>query len=116
VVSVKGGPSVHPTFPSILDIFPKGEGDKDSEKFVSMEFSKDLHRKLDAYFLASQGLPESGINNLGRMLYLSAITVTTVGYGDIAPLTSLTRWLVALEATLGVVTVGLFLNALARRP
>jgi hypothetical protein len=116
LLKVKVGLSVHPTFPGILDIFPKGQGDKDSEKFVSVEFSNDLYRKLDSYFLSSQGLPEHGIDNLGRMFYLSAVTVTTVGYGDIVPLTSLTRWLVALEAILGVVTVGLFLNALARRP
>lgn len=49
----------------------------------------------------------------GRMLYLSAVTVTTVGYGDIVPLTDAARAAVALEGIGGIVLIGLFLNALA---
>lgn len=48
-----------------------------------------------------------------RLLYLSAVTATTVGYGDIVPLTDLARGAVSVEAMLGVVLIGLFLNALA---
>ena len=48
-----------------------------------------------------------------RMLYFSAITITTVGYGDIVPLTAYARALVAVEAVLGIVIVGLFLNSIA---
>jgi hypothetical protein len=48
-----------------------------------------------------------------RMLYLSAVTITTVGYGDIVPLTDLARAAVASEAILGIVLIGLFLNALS---
>lgn len=48
-----------------------------------------------------------------RMLYLSAVTITTLGYGDIVPITTRSRLYISLEAILGIVTVGLFLNALA---
>lgn len=51
--------------------------------------------------------------NFWRMFYLSAVTITTVGYGDIVPVTTATRLLVSLEAILGIVLIGLFLNSLA---
>jgi len=49
------------------------------------------------------------------MFYLSAMTATTVGYGDIVPVTRQARLLVAFEAILEIVIVGLFLNSLATR-
>lgn len=49
------------------------------------------------------------------MFYMSATTITTAGFGDIVPLTNKARMLVTSESILGVVLVGLFLNALARR-
>jgi hypothetical protein len=55
----------------------------------------------------------SDLRTFGRMLYLSAVTVTTVGYGDIVPLTDIARFTVSCEAIAGIVLIGLFLNALA---
>lgn len=49
-----------------------------------------------------------------RMLYLSTITITTTGYGDIVPITNIARVLVAVEAMSGVVVAGLFLNAVVQ--
>lgn len=48
------------------------------------------------------------------MLYLSTITITTTGYGDIVPITNIARVLVAVEAMSGVVVAGLFLNAVVQ--
>lgn len=47
--------------------------------------------------------------------YFSVVTITTLGFGDIAPKTELARIIVAIEALLGVVTIGFFLNAVARQ-
>lgn len=84
--------------------------------------------KPDKYFIAPTEINElfnklrtegSGMNygtdlhTFGRMLYLSAVTVTTVGYGDIVPLTDIARFAVSFEAIAGIVLIGLFLNALA---
>ncbi|MBK8208683.1 MAG: two pore domain potassium channel family protein [Rhodospirillales bacterium] len=49
------------------------------------------------------------------MLYFSSIVITTVGFGDIVPMTALARGIVAFEAVLGVILAGLFLNAIAYR-
>jgi hypothetical protein len=49
------------------------------------------------------------------MLYFSAIVMTTVGFGDIVPLSPMARLAVGLQAVLGVTLFGLFLNAAAHR-
>jgi Ion channel len=49
----------------------------------------------------------------GRMLYFSAIVITTVGFGVIVPITSLARTAVGHEAIVGIILAGLFLNAIA---
>lgn len=64
---------------------------------------------------AAQGDPKDASGLLIRMCYFSATTITTLGYGDITPITSTARVFVAIEAILGVVIVGLFLNAVARK-
>ena len=61
------------------------------------------------------GDPRGLSGYFGRMLYFSATTMTTVGFGDIVPLTSTARALVALEPIIGWVLAGLFLNSLATR-
>ncbi|MGL1861449.1 MAG: potassium channel family protein [Pseudodesulfovibrio sp.] len=50
-----------------------------------------------------------------RMLYFSAVTITTLGFGDIVPISDKNRRLVTLESILGAVFIGLFLNALANK-
>ena len=47
------------------------------------------------------------------MLYLSVVTITTLGYGDIVPITPLARFFTGIEALGGIVLIGLFLNSLA---
>jgi hypothetical protein len=81
--------------------------------------SKQLDAEIMNYFSAISGFPlyfsQDKWSNFPRMLYLSAITVTTVGYGDIVPVTDGARIAVASEAILGIVVIGLFLNGLTAR-
>lgn len=46
-----------------------------------------------------------------RMFHLSATTITTTGYGDIVPLTTMARILTGSEALLGTILMGLFIYA-----
>jgi hypothetical protein len=46
-------------------------------------------------------------------LYFSVVTLTTLGYGDILPTTNLGKAIVSAQTLFGVLTIGLFLNALA---
>jgi voltage-gated potassium channel len=44
---------------------------------------------------------ESGFNNIPESIYWAIVTLTTVGYGDIAPVTALGRFLASLVMILG---------------
>jgi hypothetical protein len=61
----------------------------------------------------TKGMGSEVSGNFVRMLYLSAATITTLGYGDIVPITTVSRLLVSVESILGIVLIGLFLNALS---
>lgn len=78
-------------------------------------FSDALINKLCSYSKAQEGFPSFTSGDYSRMFYLSAITITTVGFGDILPITPLARVLVSIEAIWGIIIIGLFLNSLANR-
>lgn len=64
---------------------------------------------------AISGNPLSISGRFERMLYVSVVTITTLGFGDVVPITPAARRLVMVEAVLGVVLIGLFLNATRER-
>jgi hypothetical protein len=66
-------------------------------------------------FEANQGNPSSLPGGYWRMLYMSAIATTTTGFGDIVPVTTRARMITSAEVFLGIIMVGLFLNALTVR-
>lgn len=98
--------------PKVEDfIYPIWEAkDFDFDYFSSCHISEKMHRNLIAYTYAINGMPIK--DNFVRMLYLSAVTITTLGYGDIVPLSTKARFLVAFESVLGLVFIGLFLGFL----
>ncbi len=55
---------------------------------------------------------EPGVTSLGDCLYFSVVTATTLGYGDITPVTTWARALAALEAVGGMVLVGALISKL----
>lgn len=52
------------------------------------------------------------LNNFQRAFYYSVATITTLGYGDIIPITDTARRLAGLETILGIIVIGLFLGFL----
>ena len=58
-----------------------------------------------------------GENHAGFIssFYFSVITITTLGYGDITPVGSLSQIFTALESLLGIILIGLFLNSLSHK-
>jgi hypothetical protein len=64
---------------------------------------------------AANGNPKDASGLYIRMCYLSAVTITTLGFGDITPVSFSARILVGAESVIGVVLVGLFLNAVAQK-
>ncbi len=83
-----------------------------TESFRRLEVTQDVFERVRAFQGGVSGFPDKVPGGYGRMLYLSLITVSTLGYGDIVPLTSQTRLLTGVEATLGIILLGLFVSSM----
>lgn len=84
-----------------------------SSSTIYVPFSTSLI--IDSLSGTGQGDPKEASGLFIRMCYLSAVTITTLGFGDITPASSFARALVGFEAVLGVVLIGLFLNAVGQK-
>lgn len=80
----------------------------------AIKINPELNNLISTHLLTSSGYLTESNNRFQRMLYLSAVTITTLGYGDIVPINELARFLVALESTLGIIILGLALNSITR--
>ena len=52
-------------------------------------------------------------DRFGRLVYFSAVTAATIGYGDLVPTSRPARLIAAIQALVSIVTIGLFVNALS---
>lgn len=68
-----------------------------------------IYYTLDEYFIDFGVMGHSFLS----CIYLSITTVTTLGLGDITPMTDMAAALIASECVLGVMIAGLFLNSIA---
>ncbi|WP_255151691.1 pentapeptide repeat-containing protein [Halorarius halobius] len=57
----------------------------------------------------------AGIEVLGKNLYFSLVTFTTLGYGDVQPIGTVARVLAGIEAFLGAILIALVVFVLGRR-
>ena len=81
----------------------------------SLLLSGDEASEVTNYILGVNGDPSDLSDSYYRMTYLSAVVITTLGLGDIVPISWPGKVLVAFEALFGIVVAGLFLNSLAYR-
>lgn len=82
---------------------------------VLVSFPRNVFRQLQSYAVAVGGSPSGLPGHFWRMLYLSTSTITTTGFGDIVPLTRNARIAVSVEAVVGLVIMGLFINEISKR-
>lgn len=59
--------------------------------------------------------PETNPNNCLNSLYFSVVTITTLGYGDLTPVTTPAKLWAMIEVVLGVVLMGMFLTSISHR-
>ncbi|WP_212694911.1 potassium channel family protein [Vallitalea pronyensis] len=81
-------------------------------KVCSIKLPMEVSRKLKIFVDSLNGLPYGLKGTYKRMLYLSMVTITTLGYGDIVPITNRARLLVGLESVLGIIIIGLFISSI----
>ena len=69
--------------------------------FIAMAWA-NVYFTVELFFPGSYALPESGFDaGLVRFMYFSFVTITTLGYGDITPLTDRAAGLAIVEALVG---------------
>ena len=81
-------------------------------KLVTPDEYKSIYgSQPDSSLINSDGLVSvpinKGITNFGDALYFTFITITTIGYGDISPVTTIGRVVVILDAILGILIFSL---------
>ncbi|MBD1366991.1 two pore domain potassium channel family protein [Mucilaginibacter sp. ZT4R22] len=81
----------------------------DTLKPTSIVLKDDQIENINNLIGYNQGLIIN--DSLKRMIYFSAVTISTIGYGDIVPIDDNLRLLVGFEAILGIVFIGLFINS-----
>ncbi len=68
------------------------------------------------YWLHADLLSVGNFDSFWHAIYFSAVTITTLGYGEITPAHDLLRIAVSVEAVIGVLFIGFALNSLFNGP
>lgn len=79
------------------------------ELMNSIIYLDDSREKIDSIVKGKYKYP------IIDFLYFSAVTISTLGYGDILPNNSKVRIFVMIETLLGVITIGCFLSSLYQK-
>ena len=78
-----------------------------------------LYSSLDAFYPGVIKLSHAGNDRSSELLYFSLVTLSTIGYGDVVPLSGEVRMLAALEGLTGVlyiaITVALLISGYKAR-
>ena len=96
----------------ISETFPCAEKTPDTTTCLRM-YEHD-YTDLWSLSFTEAGFPGQNQRSFARELYFSFVTISTLGHGDIVPITDTARFLVVAEALFGPVILSLFLNSLAR--
>jgi hypothetical protein len=86
-----------------------------SDSLGTLELDDTANGILNDYLAGLRGNPLTVSGKIIRMFYLSTVVITTLGLGDIVPISPRARFLVGWEAIFGVTIAGYFLTAVANR-
>jgi hypothetical protein len=87
-------------------------GNYDNHVFMAIRIDDALQRDINSLVYGLNG--KNFYSDYWNLFYFSAVTITTLGYGDIVPITSNARLWVSSEAILGIIIIGLFLNSVSK--
>ena len=81
-------------------------GELGSRIVSEQKMDGELFELLKAFGSPERGFPK-GL--FCRMLYYSAVNLTTLGYGDVVPVTDRGRFLAVLESLIGLLGIGILI-------
>ncbi len=87
--------------------------EKDWDIRIGISLNEDTIKKYHHITGALNGKGQYASGNHWRILYFSVTTITSLGYGDIVPLTNKMRAIVAFQTIFGIILLGAFLNSIA---
>lgn len=90
------------------------EGSDVPPEIIGIRIPARLNERINTFSNNVNDFSYEQQGNFFRMLYLSMVTITTLGYGDIVPLTNSARILIGMEATIGIIIMGLFVNRILK--
>jgi len=73
-----------------------------------------LYNEFHFIDAASEGKIIGSLRDYWTFFYLSTVTITTLGFGDIVPTSTTSRLFVASESIIGIILIGLFLNGISK--
>lgn len=112
-LSSSNGDSVEPSpyAPPVSQLLPTSS--PGTPALASLMMPESTDKQLAHFYNAVGGDPSVASGLWWRMAYFSATTITTLGFGDITPVSSRARFYIGLEAVMGIVLIGLFLNSVS---
>jgi voltage-gated potassium channel len=108
----RAGTSTEYSFINVKDAPPVQKGDLGNVILLASVMEQSLSFPDVAIWHMQDIMRGAYSYPLMDFLYFSAITITTVGFGDILPNSQYIRGLVMIETLLGTVLVGLFVSSL----
>jgi hypothetical protein len=84
------------------------------EQYTDQSISTKLATALDEFLDRSDGINDQHYSEWSRYIYLSVVTMTTLGYGDLIPISTVARLLVSTQAIVGIFLFGIFFYMLAK--
>lgn len=104
-----------PQLPSSKDLFYSDDKVGFTKDSRVLSLPTGLWKQILDFGQVYRGFPEKGTGQYIRMLYLSAGIATSTAFGDIVPITTLSRTLVFSEAIFSIIIIGLFLNSVGNK-
>lgn len=109
-------PGQPPSALSLLDILTEATVKGANSQISVLDLTTYDTFLMRKYLLGMNGDPSNLSDAYWRYFYFSAMIITTVGFGDIVPLTTAARLVVGFEAILGIAIAGMFINSVASKP
>lgn len=109
IIGVKGFKHIKPS----KIFFPNSNGLFSESSNPIIKMPAEMYNEIISFGQAYRGFPDKIKGHWLRSLYLSSGISTSTVFGDIVPLSNISRTLVTIQGLLSIILISLFFNAIA---